>query len=192
MADGKPLAAWQTTKKSLVLETPWFKIHKQRMRMPSGVELDYFVHASDDSVICVCVDEAGNILVERQYRVPVQKVSVDYPAGKVETIDASPQAAIARELREEVGLTAASIKLLGVLDKDPGFSTTRMSVFLARDIHSGASEQEATESIVPVFVSPATIVEMIKTGEMACTYCVSATCLAFTELGLITLNAGQL
>lgn len=153
------------------------------MQTPTGVELDYFVHEAPDSVICVCVNDDNEILVERQYRPPIQKVSVDYPAGRAEVNDASTEAAIRRELLEEVGFTVKTIRQLAVIDSDPEFSIKRTHVFLAQGSIDQEATPEETEHIVAEFVKPSKILEMIARGEMTCTFCLSATLLAFRELG---------
>jgi len=177
------LEKWTTTTSETALETPWFKIRKQHMRTPGGKEVDYYIHDTHDSVICVCVSDDGRVLVEQQYRPPVEKVSVDYPAGRMEADDDSTEAAIARELQEETGFTISSIKKLAIIDKEPAFSTTRMHVFLAKGAIDTEATPEETESIVAEFVQPSEVLEMIASGKMTCTFCVSATLFAFTELG---------
>lgn len=152
------------------------------MHTPGGAELDYFIHEAPDSVICVCVSDDNTVLIEKQYRPPVEKVSVDYPAGQAEADDASTEAAIRRELHEEVGFTATVIKQLGIVDKEPGFSKSRMHVFLAKGSIDRDASPEESESIVARFVKPSEILAMIASGEMACTFCLSATLLAFREL----------
>jgi len=179
------LQKWTTLTNETAFETPWFNIRKQHMRTPSGTELDYYVHDTNDSVICVCVNEDGNILVEQQYRPPVEKVSVDYPAGRTEADDESTEAAIVRELQEETGFTTSSIRKLAVIDKDPSFTKTRMHVFLAQGKIDAVATPEETESIVSSFVTPSEILTMIATGKMTCAFCLSATLLAFTELDLL-------
>lgn len=153
------------------------------MHTPAGAELDYFIHEAPDSVMCVCVSDDDTVLIEKQYRPPVEKISIDYPAGRTEADDASTEVAIRRELYEEVGFTARSIKQLGVIDKEPGFSRSRMHVFLARGSVDRDATPEESESIVAHFVKPSEILEKIASGEMACTFCLSATLLAFKELG---------
>jgi ADP-ribose pyrophosphatase len=182
-SDSDKLKPWETLSDDIAFETKWFKIHKKHMRTSRGAELDFYIHDTHDSVICVCVSDDNTVLVEQQYRPAVGKVSIDYPAGGVEEDDASTEESIRRELKEETGFEARSFKRLGVIDKEPGFSTTRMHVFLAKGAVSGEADQEETESIVASFVKPAEIVDMIATGKMACTFCVSATLLAFKELG---------
>lgn len=182
-SDSGKLQKWKILTESIVFETPWFKIRKQHMRTPSGTELDYYIHDTNDSVICVCVSDDNKVLVEQQYRPPVEKVSFDYPAGRMEKDDPTTKSAILRELQEETGFKARSIKKLAVIDKEPGFSRTRMHVFLARGAVNGAATPEETESIVATFLKPTEVLKMIASGKMACTFCVSATFFAFKELG---------
>lgn len=182
------LQKWKTLTENIAFETPWFKIRKQHLQIPNGKELDYYIHDTNDSVICVCVTSDGKVIVEQQYRPPVEKVSYDYPAGRMEKDDATTEDAIRRELQEETGFTTSSIKKLGILDKDPAFSTTRMHVFLAQGVIEGEATPEETESIVVSFLSPAEVLESITTSKIACTYCVSATFLAFRELGWLQVN----
>jgi ADP-ribose pyrophosphatase len=187
--DPSKLQPWTTANQNVVFETPWFKIRKRHMETPGGKELDYYIHEGNDSVICVCVDLANKtVLVEQQYRPPVEKVSVDYPAGRVEADDASTEAAIRRELQEEVGFKVNSIKRLAILDKDPGFSQTRMHVFLAQGNTSDDTHPDETESIVADFVPAAEILQMITDGTMSCVFCLSSTLLAFKELGWLNVS----
>lgn len=188
ISDSSKLQKWQIITKSVAFETPWFKIRKQRMRTAAGAELDYFIHDGNDSVICVCVSDDNRLLIEKQYRPPVDKVSIDYPAGRVERDDESTEAAIRRELQEEAGFTASSIEKLAVMNKEPGFSSTRMHVFLARGTIDSEATPDESESIVISFVEPAEILSMIESGKITCTFCVSATFLAFKKLGWLRPN----
>lgn len=180
---------WKTIDQSIAFKTPWFKIRKQHMLTPNDKRVDYYIHDTNDSVICVCVSDDNKLLIERQYRPPVEKVSIDYPAGRMEKDDATTEAAISRELQEETGFTATTMKKLGVLDKEPAFSTTRMHVFLAQGSIDGDATPEETEHIHAEFVSPDEVLRLIDSGDMCCTFCVSATFLAFKELGWLGFNS---
>lgn len=185
-SDNQKLRPWKTTEQEIVLENRWFKIRKRHMVTSTGAEVDYYIHEAPDGVICVCVSDDNTVLIEKQYRPAVDKVSVDYPAGGFEKDDASAEAAIRRELHEEVGFTARSIKKLAVIDKEPGFSIARTHVFLAQGSIDRDAIPEESESIIAQFVKPAEILDMIARGEIACTFCLSATLLAFKELGWLT------
>lgn len=188
MKQDNSAAPWQTIDQSIVFDTPWFKIRKQRMVAPSGKELDYYIHDTNDSVICVCISDGNKLLIERQYRPPVGRISVDYPAGRMEQDDATTESAMRRELQEETGFTARTIQKLGVIDKEPAFSTSRMHVFLAQGSIDSDATPEETEQIEIEFVSPKEILDLIATGKMGCAFCVSATFMAFRQLGWLELK----
>lgn len=179
----KQKVQWTALSHAVALDTPWFQIHKDHMRTPTGTETDYYIHAGHDSVICLCVTDDNKVLIEQQYRPPVSKVSTDYPAGHMEEDDASTEAAIRRELKEEVGFEASSMQKIATLDKDPGFSKTRLHVFLARGHVEHPTQPDVTEQITARFVTSDEILELIDSGTMSCTFCVSTTLLAFRQLG---------
>lgn len=182
-----PLAPWETLDTATILTTPYFSITQHQMRTPSGHDATYYMHSGKDGVLCVCLDEHDNVLVARQYRPPVGRVSVDYPAGGIEPEDADPEAGIRRELLEEAGFVPATLTHLTTLDQNPGLSTSRLHIYLARGSVQQQPDFDATESIVAEFMPAGRILELIAQGEMCCVFCVSATFFAFNHLGWSTL-----
>ncbi|HEV7454110.1 MAG TPA: NUDIX hydrolase [Candidatus Saccharimonadales bacterium] len=179
------LAPWTIVNRVTALETPYYKIGQYTMKTASGVDATYYIHETDDSVLCVCVTGDNRILIERQYRPPIGKVSVDYPAGKMEKDDISSADAMVRELAEEAGFVAASLTPLASIDNNPGLSAGRTHIFLARGSVQKAATPEPTENIVIEFVPAAQVLQMIQSGEIGCAFCVSATFFAFQKLGLL-------
>jgi ADP-ribose pyrophosphatase len=190
MANNKVLRPWHLESQSIDYETPWFQILKQNLVTSSSVPATFYIHNSQDSVVCVCLDDQNRIMLERQYRPAVKKVSLDYPAGHVETSDSSTQEAIRREMLEEAGFEVSFLKELAVLDTNPGFSTTKIHLFLARGSVKHLPKLDETESIDVSFVTPNEILKLISDGEMACAFCVSATFMAFVELGFLKPTTG--
>lgn len=189
MSTPDPLAAWEELSSKELLKTPYYSVIQKEMRTPSGSDATYYMHSSKDGVLCVCISDDGNVLIARQYRPPIGRVSVDYPAGGLEPGDKDTEAGIRRELMEEAGFEATELTQLATLDQNPGQSTTRIHIFLARGSVRHNTSFDDTESIVTEFVPPAHILELIASGEMSCTFCVSATFLAFKKLGLLTFGS---
>ena len=179
------LSAWKILSDKIDYQSPWFKIHRQELKTATGVDATYFIHESIDSVMCVALDDQGRMLIAQQYRPPVEKVEYDYPAGKMEPSDLSAEAAASRELSEETGFEINDLTLLGTLDMNPGFSKDRLHVFLAYVAGHGKTEFDQTESIVSKFMTPNEVRQLISDGRMSCTFCVAASYLAFTHLGLL-------
>jgi 8-oxo-dGTP pyrophosphatase MutT (NUDIX family) len=176
------LRTWRVLNTSIALQTPWFKISRNRAVTPMSIEVDYYIHHASDSVLCVCVRDDGLLLVEEQYRLPVDRRSIDYPGGRIEADDTSTHEAISREIEEETGYRIAALKKLGEIDKDPGFSTSKVHIYLAQGLLPGNHHLDATEDIVARLVEPSQVLGMIEDGSMTCAFCVSATFLAFREL----------
>ena len=173
-----------TKKVITTLKTPWFSIQKHTVQLPSGVEHDYYIHHAEDSALCVCITEDNKILIEKQYRPAIKKISIDYPAGRMERKDKDISQTMLRELREETGYIASSLKKLAVIDKEPSFSTSRMHIFLVKGIIQDKKNLDPTENIVIDFVEPSRIVAMILSKKISCTFCISATFFAFKEMKL--------
>ena len=99
------------------------------------------LHVIDDTVICpngneasrelirhvgaVCIvpmTDDGKVIVERQFRYPIDKVITEIPAGKLDSKSEDPLLAAQRELREETGYTADEWIHLGVFYPAPAYS----------------------------------------------------------------------
>lgn len=176
------LDPWKVLDQKVVLDTPWFKIRHEHLQTPSGATPDFYIHENNDSVICFCVDDQNRVLIERQYRPAIGRVSIDYPAGRVEADDGSTNEAIQRELAEEVGFAASSLKKLATIDQNPGFSRARLHVFLAQGRVDQAPKPDATEYIEATFVPREEILGMIANGTLCCSFCLTATFFAFQAL----------
>lgn len=183
-------AAWTERGREVVFETPYFAIERRQLRPPGGAELDYFVHDAPDSALCVCVNDHREVLLEWQYRPAIGRVSVDYPAGRIEPDDANPAAAVLRELEEETGYRASSVRNLGIVDKDPGFSGSRMHLFLVEGLTAGEHRPDESERIATRFVPETEVWELIASGQLSCAYCLSATLLAFRAAGWLAPTVG--
>jgi ADP-ribose pyrophosphatase len=175
---------WKTLSESIALQTPWFRIRHTKYVAPSGRDADYYVHEGDDSVLCVCVNKENKFLVVEQYRVPVGKVALDYPAGHIDPTDPSPEIAALREVEQETGYRPGSINKLAVIDKDPGFSSCKIHIFLVRDLKPGTKQFDHTEDIKYKYLTADEIKKCLRESRLSCAFCVSATLFAFRELNI--------
>jgi ADP-ribose pyrophosphatase len=103
--------------------------------------IDHFVTA-----VIIPVTDDNEIIFTRQYRLPVGKVLLELPAGRIEDNE-DPQAGGQRELLEETGYTAAEwLKKLACYSS-PGYSNELMHFFVARGLKKSGPKPDEDELI---------------------------------------------
>ena len=88
------------------------------------------------AVAVVAETEDGRVLLTEQFRKPLQKRVIDYPAGLVgdEEGTSDPAATARKELEEETGYTCASVELLASGPTSPGITSETVSFYRARGV----------------------------------------------------------
>ena len=82
--------------------------YRDTVRLPNGGTAPRELSRHVGAVCIVPLLDDGRVIVERQFRYPVNEVITEIPAGKRDSRDEAPEAAARRELREETGITAAA------------------------------------------------------------------------------------
>lgn len=119
-------------------------VRSERVALPNGheVELDVVHHPGAAAV--VPLDGDGSLLMVRQYRHTVGGWLLEVPAGKLSPGE-DPAACAHRELEEEAGVRAATLRELGSIFVSPGFCDERIWLFLATDLTASGQRLEADE-----------------------------------------------
>ncbi len=117
---------------------------RDTVRLPDGsvATREYVIHPGAVMVIAELPD--GKLVLERQFRYPVQSVMVEFPAGKLDAGEASLVCA-RRELLEETGYTAKQWARAGVLHPVISYSTEFIDIWFARDLTAGQRQLDPGE-----------------------------------------------
>ena len=112
-------------------------VRRDEILLPDGKPSarEYIRHVG--AVCVVPLTDGGRVIVERQFRYPVGEVMTEIPAGKLDGREEDRLSAAKRELREETGYTADEWTFLGDYYPTPAYSDERISMYLARGLHSG-------------------------------------------------------
>lgn len=133
---------WKTLRSEYLFKDLWFTVRKDTCRKPDGKIVDpYYVYEFPEWVTAVAVTKEGKIIMEKQYRHAAGLTMFEIPGGCVDETDASLEAAIARELKEETGYTFESFEYLGKVSANPSTNNNWMHMFIARGGEK-TSEQE--------------------------------------------------
>lgn len=128
---------------------------RDEVSLPNGTQAtrEYVVHPG--AVMVVPLLEAPNgklrVVLERQFRYPVGRVMIEFPAGK---LDAGEDcfACAQRELREETGYSASQWAHAGVLHPLIAYSTEFIDIWFARGLQMGLRDLDEGE-LLDVFTA---------------------------------------
>ncbi|MCL1855182.1 MAG: NUDIX hydrolase [Clostridia bacterium] len=95
----------------------------------------------------VPVDEDGVVTLVRQHRVAPDLMTLEIPAGKLDSPDEDPLLAARRELEEEAGLRARHVEWLTTILPTPGYSTERLYLYLATGLTPCQTHLDADEFV---------------------------------------------
>ena len=122
------------------------------------------VHHNGSAVI-VPVHDDGTVVLVRQYRHPAVRYLIEAAAGTLDEGE-RPEVGAARELEEELGLTAGRLEKLSEFFVSPGFCEEKMWVYLATELTEGEQLLDEDELLDIVRLPIAEALEMITSGEI--------------------------
>ncbi len=105
------------------------------------------------------------MLLVRQLRKAAEQELLELPAGVMEESE-TPAEAAQRELAEEAGLAAGTLRRLAGFYSTPGFSNEFLHLFLATDLRPAQGTPDDDEDIALRWMPLAEALAMIDSGEI--------------------------
>jgi ADP-ribose pyrophosphatase len=152
-----------------------FRARALRVRSPrDGEEHTFHVADAPDGVLVLAFTPGGDLVMVEQWRHPVQRVTLEVPAGIIDPGE-SPEAAAVRELREETGYVGGAPECIGCLVLNPSWQTTRLYTVVIRDARrEGEKELDDGEDTRVCCISPDEARRRVLSGEIDTAPVVSA------------------
>jgi ADP-ribose pyrophosphatase len=136
---------WRLEGSKYLLQSPWYALRQDRLRLPNGRQITYNVVEHPGYVLIVPLLCDGRVVMERIYRYTLGRTCLECPSGGLD--GQSPRVAALRELEEETGYIAEHLQPLGRFAGSSGMSNIEFDIFLATKLRQGTIKREETEEI---------------------------------------------
>jgi ADP-ribose pyrophosphatase len=143
----------------------FLKMKRDTVALPDGQEAirEYLEHPGAVAILAVLDD--GRILLERQYRYPIEQAVIEIPAGKLNPGE-DPLLCAQRELQEETGYVAKHWRKIRRIHPVISYSTEFIDIYLAEGLVPGPARLDA-EEFLDVFAAPLEeLIEWVEGGKI--------------------------
>ncbi|RPI62306.1 MAG: NUDIX hydrolase [Planctomycetaceae bacterium] len=170
--------------KNLVYDGAVSKVYRVGLKMDDGKVIPRdLIHYNGAAVILPVLAD-GSIVLIRNQRFVAGGWLYELPAGMLEEGE-NPDLCAGRELAEETGYTAGSIRKLVAFFASPGNSDELIHAYLATDLRQGEQDLEVYERIKVETFSDSDVRKMVLDGTIHDAKTIAA-------LGLYWLGKGQI
>ena len=151
---------------ALMHQGKFLTLKQDIVRLPDGrnASREYLVHPG--AVMMIPLFDDGTVLMERQFRYPVDRVMIEFPAGKLDPQEGA-LACGKRELREETGYTAERWDYLTRIHPVISYSTEFIDIYLARDLKQGEAMLDEGEFLETFITSAGQLIDWVRDGKIS-------------------------
>ncbi|WP_244825469.1 MULTISPECIES: NUDIX hydrolase [unclassified Caballeronia] len=147
-------------------EGKFLTLKRDTVELPDGKHATREFVEHPGAVMILPEFDDGRVLLERQYRYPVGKVLLEFPAGKLDPNEDELTCA-KRELLEETGYTASEWIFLTRIHPVISYSTEFIDLYLARGLTAGNARLDEGEFLETFIAEPAQLMQWVKDGTIS-------------------------
>lgn len=157
---------WNTLSSEKIFDRPWLTVRRDKVQLPNGhINDEYYTLHYPDWINVIAETTDGQIILERQYRHALGRVSIEIPAGVIEQGE-NPLHAAQRELKEETGYEGGQWTELMTISANPSTMDNLCHCFLAKGVTKLAEQHLDYAEDLEYFLEPKTSVRsMLLNGK---------------------------
>jgi ADP-ribose pyrophosphatase len=140
-------------------------LREDTVQLPNGKTALREIVEHAPVVAIVPIDDKGDVLLVHQFRLAADEALLEVPAGLVDEGE-DLEAAAQRELQEEAGYRADSLRRLGGFFVSPGFCTEFIHIYLATGLTESPLDGDEDEDITIERMPLAEAARLVETGAI--------------------------
>lgn len=141
-------------------------LFEDTVTLPNGKPAFREVIRHVGAVCVIPVTEDGKVVVERQFRYPIDRVITEIPAGKLDSRQEPRLEAAKRELLEETGITAENWQELGLFYPAAAYCDEAITMYLATGLRFGERKLDDDEFLNVELVPLKELVDEVMVGKI--------------------------
>ena len=148
-----------------VYDGHFLKVQRDRVALPDGklTAREYIKHPG--AVVILPLLDDGTVLMERQFRYPLDRVFIEFPAGKIDAGE-DPLACARRELEEETGYTATEWQFVSTIHNAIAYSDEHLELYLARGLVAGPAKLDDGEFLETFTATIDDLLSWVRDGKI--------------------------
>lgn len=156
---------WKIHGERVVDDTRKMKVSIASVELPDGVSFEQYVFRMPQAAMVLAINDANEVLMLWRHRFIMDRWTWELPGGYVDP-DEDPAACALRELEEEAGWTAESVRLLTRFQPLAGSADFENLIYLAEDLQHAGSAPDINEAERVEWVPIEKALEWAKDGDI--------------------------
>ena len=163
--DGDDSLTEQTLESRLAFEGTFLRLFVDTVKSADGHigTREYLRHPGAVMIIPLFSD--GQVILERQFRYPMKRSMIEFPAGKIDAGE-TPLGCAKRELLEETGYQAARWSYLGGLHNAIAYCDEKIEMYLAEDLSQQRAALDPGETLEVFSAGLQQLLQWIREGTV--------------------------
>jgi 8-oxo-dGTP pyrophosphatase MutT (NUDIX family) len=192
VSDNYNIIMWKTISSAEIFKHPRITLIEDDVLLPNGKKIKYLKikDGQDCAVTIIGKNKKSKILLQKEYSYPPNQKIFQFPGGSVSPGE-KPEEGANRELREETGLRAKKLRLLGSYLINNRRSAGKFYVYLGTDLVEDPLPKDETEDLESFWFDENEIEDMIAHGKIINAHVLTAWTLYKINAGKVIASAGR-
>ena len=160
------MSEYKRLSRELVYQGVIVDFYQDTMQIPNGNEAKWDLISHKGATAVVAVRDDGTLFMVRQYRNPLERMTLELPAGALNSRDEEPELCARRELEEETGYKAGKMEHLVDIYTTVAFCDEKISMYVASDLIPSKQNLDENEFLNLEVHTIDSLIQMIYEGKI--------------------------